>query len=111
MEEVILWLFHRIVDLVNAVLSWKLIGSFSLLHFVLGGVILITILNLVSFGTLSIGGTADYVGGIRRFKNRENARDRERYAEKKYTTYTHRESSNGKVSDSITYKKTRRERT
>lgn len=111
MEEVILWLFHRIVDLVNAVLSWKLIGSFSFLHFILGGVILIAILNLVSFGTLNIGGTADYVGGIRRFKNRENARDREKYSEKNYRTFVVRVDSKGRTSSSTTVKKTRRERT
>lgn len=80
MEQVILWLFHSIVDLVNAVLSWKLIGNFSLLHFILGGVLITAILSLISFGTLNIGGTADYVGGIRRTRNRENAIDREKYS-------------------------------
>lgn len=90
MEQVILWLFHRIVDLVNAVLSWKLIGNFSLLHFILGGVFITTILSLISFGSLNIGGTADYVGGIRRTRNRENERERDKYSAHTIETINHK---------------------
>ncbi len=80
MEKVLLWLFHSIASLTRSALSWKIVGNFSLLHFVLGGVLLTALFNLISFGTLSIGGTADYIGGIRRTRNRENAIDREKYS-------------------------------
>ena len=79
MESVLLWFIRSISQLVNVCLSWKIIAGFSLLHILLGALLLITILNLISFGAINIGGTADYVGGIRRTRNRENARDRRSY--------------------------------
>ena len=90
MEQVILWFIRSISQLVSACLSWKIIGGFSLLHFILGGVLLTTLLSLISFGSLNIGGTADYVGGIRRTRNRENERDRDKYSAHTIETINHK---------------------
>lgn len=90
MEQVLLWFFHSFSFLVESALSWKIIGDFSILHLIFGAVLLTTLLNLISFGTSNIGGTADYVGGIRRAANRENARDRELYASKTFENINHK---------------------
>lgn len=101
MEKVLLWLFEQLSLLTKSALSWKIIGEFSLLHFILGSILLTAILNLLSFGSDNIGGTADYVGGIRRFNNRENARDREKYVSKTYETKNHKTGE-------VTYRTSRR---
>lgn len=80
MEEVLKWLFKMFSFLVDKSLSWKLIGEFSLLHFVLGFLLLVTLLELVSFGFIQSGGNAEYIGNLRRgIRNQENKRDRNQY--------------------------------
>ena len=80
MEQVIQWFIDCIAFLVRQALSWHILGNLSLLHFIFGAILLTIFLHFITFGENNIGGTADYIGGIRRFNNRENARDRERYA-------------------------------
>ena len=96
MQDVLYWLFDCISQLTSTALSWKIIGDFSLLHLVMGALLLTVVLNLISFGTASVGGTAEYVGGILRFKNRENKIDRERYSQRVTNVSTLRYDSNGK---------------
>lgn len=79
MEEVLKWLFKMFSFLVEKSMSWKLIGEFSMLHFILGFLLLVTLLELISFGTMKSGGTADYIGGLRRQRNQENKSDRNQY--------------------------------
>ena len=110
MERVLLWLFKQFSFLIDSALSWKLIGDFSFLHFVFGGILLISIFNLITFGYLNIGGTADYIGGVRRYNNRENKRDREKYATKTYHSTISSVDSNGVVRSKSYTKSTKRER-
>lgn len=51
MENIILWLFGLITQLLELLLSIKIIGQFSFLH-ILGGIVLIKlIIKLITFGT------------------------------------------------------------
>lgn len=80
MEEVLKWLFKMFSYLVEKSLSWKLIGEFSMLHFILAFLLLTVLLELISFGFIQSGGTAEYVGNLRRsIRNQENRKDRNQY--------------------------------
>lgn len=79
MELVIKWLFNMFSYLVENVLSWKLIGEFSILHFILGFFLLVVLLEFLSFGFLHSGSTADYIGGLRRSSNSENRKDKKTF--------------------------------
>lgn len=110
MEKVLLWLFKQFSFLIDSALSWKLIGEFSFLHLILGGFLLIAILDLITFGYLNIGGTADYIGGIRRYNNRENKRDKEKFAKKRYSSTTYRiDNRTGEVRSNHSIKTIQRE--
>lgn len=80
MEQVLKWIFKEFAFLTEKVLSWKILGDFSILHFILGSLLLTTLIELISFGFIKSGSTADYVGGIRRSqRNQENRKDRNQY--------------------------------
>lgn len=80
MEEVLKWIFKMFSFLVEKCLSWKLIGDFSILHFILGFLLLTVLLELISFGFIQSGGNAEYIGNLRRgIRNQENKRDRKQY--------------------------------
>lgn len=80
MEEVLKWLFKMFSFLIEKSLSWKLIGEFSLLHFILGFLLLVTLLELISFGFIHSGGDAEYIGNLnRKTRNNENHFDRRKY--------------------------------
>ena len=49
MSDVLLWLISQFSYLVTQVLNWKILGDFSLLHFILGGLIISIILKFVTF--------------------------------------------------------------
>lgn len=76
MDYVIKWIFNLFAYLVDNVLSWKIIGDFSILHIILGYFLLVVLIEFLSFGFLKSGSTADYIGGIRRSSNSENKKDK-----------------------------------
>ena len=90
MNDILLWFVDKIAYLTQAALNWKILGDLSLLHFILAAILIKIVLDFVTFGYGNVGGTADYIGGIRRTANRENARDKERYSSKTYETYNHK---------------------
>ena len=73
------WLFNKFSYFLEQMLLWKILGNFSLLHLLLGGVFLTILLKFITFGQSNIGGTADYIGSIRRTKNSENVKDKKVY--------------------------------
>jgi hypothetical protein len=89
MLEILNWFISKIAYLMEQALNWHILGNLSLMHFVFGAILIVVLLNFITFGAFNVGGTADYFGGIRRTRNNENARDRERYASKTYETRYH----------------------
>ena len=67
------WLLARIGDITQLALSFKVIGGFSLLHFILGYNLLILLLRFLRFGN---DPDIEDIGGLLSFRNSENKRDR-----------------------------------
>lgn len=76
-KESIIWFLNQIAYLTETALSWKLIGNFSLLHFILGFNFLIILFSFFKFG---IDTTGDVVGTASiRMRNEENYKQRLEY--------------------------------
>ncbi len=82
-RESIVWFFNQIAYLTEQALSWKLIGNFSLLHFILGFNFIIILFSFYKFGIESSG---DMIGSsINRFGNDENRKDKLYFKVQGYT--------------------------
>lgn len=111
MEQLLRWLFEKLGWFMEQMLSWKIFGDFSLLHFMIGLSFLGLLLSFFTFGENSIGGTAEYIGGIRRHNNAENRKDRERYETRIYENRIKRINNyTGELSDYSYSKATRRKK-
>lgn len=93
MEQTIIWFITQIINLVTAVLSWKILGDFSILHLVLGFNFLIILFTFFKFG-IETGGESAVIGA-NDYRNSENKRQREEY-KKTYEYY----SSNRAIKES-----------
>ncbi len=91
MEQTILWFLGRIVELTEKVLSWKILGNFSLLHFILGFNFLIILFTFFKFG-IETGGESAVIG-VNNYRNTENKRQRQEYKES-YEYYKEKRSRN-----------------
>ena len=89
MTDILYWFIDKVAYLTQTSLNWKIVGNLSLLHFIIGAILIKLVLDFVTFGYGNVGGTADYFGGIRRTRNKENARDRNMYASKTYESINH----------------------
>ena len=73
-KESLIWFLEQISYLTEQALSWKLIGDFSLLHFILGFNFLIILFSFYKFG---IDTTGDVIGTeSMRMRNAENYKQR-----------------------------------
>jgi len=50
MGEILIWLINSISYLVSQALNWKILGYFSLLHFIIGAMIISIIYKFITFG-------------------------------------------------------------
>lgn len=76
-KECIIWFLNQIAYLTETALSWKLIGNFSLLHFILGFNFLIIVFSFFKFG---IDTTGEVEGNaLIRMRNAENYNQRLEY--------------------------------
>ena len=74
MQEIILWLFDRLIELLEFALNFKIFGELSLLHFVLGFNLLVAFITFLTFGFKSLHFDIDS-----ELRNAENQLDREIY--------------------------------
>lgn len=112
MKDIMSWLFKQLSYFIEQMLSWKIWDDFSLLHFIIGLSFLGLLLSFFFFGESFVGGTSEYIGGLRRQRNAENRADREKYATKIYDSRVDRlDSRTGQVvtSRSVSYSKRRKE--
>ncbi|MBQ3142327.1 MAG: hypothetical protein IJB82_02345 [Bacilli bacterium] len=77
MEQVVIFIFERLAELIKSALSWKIYEDFSFLHFVLGFALLSTLFSFYKFGINSESGKLSY--RISRFRNSENKKARKEY--------------------------------
>ncbi len=77
MENVLLWIFDLFSYLVSSCLSFKILGEFSLLHLILGFMLLSVLFKFFTFGE---NNTNSYINtGIRSYRNFENSKDKNIY--------------------------------
>lgn len=77
MEQAIIWFISQIADFTRSVLSWKILGDFSILHLILGFNFLIILFKFFNFGVDR--GAESAVLGVNNYVNAENKKQREEY--------------------------------
>ncbi len=77
MKTVVLWFFGLVAELVDKSLTWKIYGNFSLTHFMLAGIFLLVLFELLGFSIGPIGNNISF--GVHAYKNAENKKDKANY--------------------------------
>lgn len=91
MKDIIIWFFERLVEVVQFSLDFKIYGDFSLLHFVLAFNFLIILFKFFRFGTdTALPESVNF--GLGSYRNYENKKERQAYADQKQKEANYRES-------------------